>query len=81
MSYSLDNKPRAHSPSEGNVVDHHAANGVFQFELVPYLALIIGAFQVTDELPAGPRSLDPKSTMIQVQPLKRSEMQVRLDHL
>jgi len=59
MSYlnNLDNKPRAHSPSEGNVVDHHAAN-------------------VTDELPAGPkRAADPKSHIILVQPLKRSEMQ------
>ena len=35
--------------------------------------------KVTDELPAGPkRATDPKSTMIQVQPLKRSEMQVNL---
>ena len=33
--------------------------------------------QVTDELPAGPRKVaDPKATMIKVQPLKRSEMQV-----
>lgn len=34
--------------------------------------------QVTDELPAGPKRVDPKSTMIKVQPLKRSEMQVNL---
>ena len=38
------------------------------------------SLQVTDELPAGPkRATDPKSTMIQVQPLKRSEMQVKFD--
>ena len=34
MSYlnNLDSKPRAHSPSEGNVVDHHAANGMPYFD-------------------------------------------------
>jgi regulator of protease activity HflC (stomatin/prohibitin superfamily) len=55
---NVDSKPRAPSPLEGNVVDHHAAN-------------------VTDEPPAGPKKakVDPKSTLIQVQPLKRSEMQ------
>ncbi|KAF8806125.1 hypothetical protein BYT27DRAFT_7102573 [Phlegmacium glaucopus] len=52
-----DSKPRPRSPSEYNVVDHHAAN-------------------VTDEVPAGPKRFPvDKSTMIQVQPLKRSEMQ------
>ncbi|KAJ3505575.1 hypothetical protein NLJ89_g7345 [Agrocybe chaxingu] len=59
MSYNgSDSKARAHSPSEGNVVDHHAAG-------------------VTEEAPVGPRR-EPhaKDTMIQVQPLKRSEMQV-----
>ncbi|CAA7258527.1 unnamed protein product [Cyclocybe aegerita] len=58
MSYNgSDSKARAHSPSEGNVVDHHAAG-------------------VTEEVPVGPRR-EPhaKDTMIQVQPLKRSEMQ------
>jgi erythrocyte band 7 integral membrane protein len=74
---SLDTKARAHSPSEGNVVDHHAANGMplFSIHVLTFVHKLL--LQVTDELPAGPKRLaDPKSTMIQVQPLKRSEMQV-----
>ena len=76
---NLDVKPRAHSPSEGNVVDHHAANGVPLVNSLKYTHA--ESFQVTDEPPAGPkRFADPKkSTMIQVQPLKRSEMQVSLN--
>ena len=43
-----------------------------------YIAHIL-LLQVTDELPAGPKRVaDPKATMIKVQPLKRSEMQVIL---
>jgi regulator of protease activity HflC (stomatin/prohibitin superfamily) len=63
MSYlpenGIDTKARAHSPSSGNVVDHHAAG-------------------VTDDVPVGPKRVGiaaDTSTMIHVQPLKRSEMQ------
>ena len=43
---------------------------------------LYSVLQVTDELPAGPkRMVDAKSTMIQVQPLKRSEMQASLNRL
>ena len=35
MSYANggDTKARAHSPSEGNVVDHHAAGGVLEYDI------------------------------------------------
>ena len=84
MSYlnnTLDTKPRAHSPSEGNVVDHHAPNGrLHNLFLFPVHNIHKSLPQVTDELPAGPKRIDPKATMIKVQPLKRSEMQVNLSH-
>lgn len=79
MSYNtLDTKPRAHSPSEGNVVDHHAPHGN-PTHIYPFSLSNFATFKVTDEVPAGPKRVDPKTTMIKVQPLKRSEMQVNFE--
>lgn len=80
MSYNgIDRKDRAPSPNSSgheNVVDHHAAHGMcLNISVADQEIQLIVA--VTDEPAAGRRTIpDPKSHMITVQPLKRSEMQV-----
>lgn len=73
---STDRKDRAPSPSSSsqrNVVDHDApngTNGVLQFQNLMNV--------VTDDVtrPVQKVGIIDKSHVIQVQPLKRSEMQV-----
>jgi erythrocyte band 7 integral membrane protein len=79
---SIDRKDRIPSPSgstssRGNVVDHDAPHGM---HLPHTLHLQIeGSTSVVteDRPPAGRVGAGGKSHMIVVQPLKRSEMQVR----
>ena len=77
---TLDRKERLHSPngSDGNVVDHLSPGGG-SFVLEHFLVAYNITMQVTDHVEPVRRSVhEGKSHMINVQPLKRSEMQVRI---
>lgn len=87
---NIDSKARAYTPSDrsargNNVVDHDAPNGETPVRPAPLpppplVLTMSGAHSVTDE-PRGTASMPPKKPngeqFIKVQPLKRSEMQVR----
>lgn len=81
MSYNgVDRKDRVPSPnsSNRNVVDHDSPNGTLIWILFVHF---LNSFLSVTEEPAGlpnkmPQDAQNKSHMIQVQPLKRSEMQV-----
>lgn len=80
LQTSSDRKVRAPSPhgsgsSRGDVVDHTAPNGERFFEFYMRPGNLLDFAQVTDEQPARARG-PGASHLINVQPLKRSEMQV-----
>lgn len=76
---TINRKDRMPSPSSsrGNVVDHDAPHG--RYLLLSFNTMQGSTSAVTEEYSPSKRQVaEGKSHMINVQPLKRSEMQARL---